>query len=218
MANTHAPPAAELRRVLTTDVGTVDALVQDERTVYVRAGLDERDVHPDARSPLDVGRGAQLSFRGHFRLDQAKGWRCAQPFAHRVDQRRDREPTPAMVKRCCEQIAAALGLELSSTDDGRELLHRAGRAKAEAAAVERVAAAHALRLVADHLDAEARELRAGGRVSYRRVSFHNRGMDERLTQIVRADGTLMDPPPEPPTVYGSTRFALTNVKTNEEID
>lgn len=207
-----------------TSAGTVSVDVQNGRTVYVRAALGERGQHPDAAEPLDAGRGALVDFRGHFRLHDDDCWKPVPGFisVHRVDQKRGKDPTPAMVNRVVDAIAEMLRAHMGSASSWaaplRVLLLEAERDAATQEAQSRLEIARELRAVADHLAAEAAELLQGGRVTHRRLKFHDRGADYRATQVERADGTLMDPPRQPPTVYGSLDFPLTNVKSNEETD
>lgn len=198
---------------LDTAAGRVDVWVQDARTLYVRAGLTDATLLEEAREPLDAGRGALVSFRGHFTLGDDGTVSCAQPFVHRVDQARDREPTRAMINRVRDAISVAL-TGLGATPEEARMLAEAQRDVNDADAVERVALAAQLRRIADHLDREARELRAGGVKRNRRRTLSS-GLTERVVRVQRPDGTFMDVCPEPPTIYGASRYPGTHITSEE---
>lgn len=202
---------ASVHTTLDTRAGTVDVLAQNGTTLYVRGGQSrdqDRELADEARELLDAGRGVRVDFRGHYKLSDGGSWQCAQPFVHRRDQGRDKDPTANMVRHVREAIGEALD-QWAVTGEGRAALALAAAAHAEKAAIERVATATQLRMIADHLDEEARELRHGGRVSYRRRTYTYNGgsaREQRETIVQRADGSLMKAPPEVPTLYGSTGY------------
>jgi hypothetical protein len=95
--------------------------------------------------------------------------KCAQPFVHRVDQGRDKDPTRKMIDRAVSAIGEKLAA-YAKTPEGRAALAAAQRDVSEQNADERDALAAELRRVAAHLELEAVALRAGGRLTYRSVA------------------------------------------------
>lgn len=188
---------------LTTDVGTVDVTVHDGRTFYVRAATEDRGELDSAVAPLDAGRGELVSFRGHFRYQDGAAT-CEKPFVHRVDQQRGKDPTANMTERVTNAIAATL-IAYAESPAGQAALTAAQQEINWKNADERTALAHELRRIVSHLDAEAAALRTGGRLTYRTRSLSN-GFTEKVQRVVRADGAVMGICPEPPTIYGSSRY------------
>jgi hypothetical protein len=184
-----------------TDVGAIDVCVQDGRTFYVRAGLDERGVLPDTREPLDAGRGVKVDLRAHFKLIGNKTV-CPQPFIHRVDQGRDKDPTRAMTNRVVNAISGALEAYAASPE-GQAELREAQNDVNEKIADERTALSVELHRIADHLVTEALALRTGGRWTYRERR-HSSGFSEKVQRVELPDGTLLPICRTPPTIYGST--------------
>lgn len=202
--------------MLHTAIGPVCTQLQDGRTMYVRAGVDDYDLPEFARAALQLGRGIEVSARMHFKLRSGE-WKCPQPFVHRVDQGRGKDPSRTMIMKVLRVIGEALAEALDSPD-GRTALALAAYDASSRTAAARTALALALRQTADQLDAEAHELINGGRMTRRVVWFNDRGAPVHVTQVERADGTLMDPVLEPPTVYGAREWPWTNIKSNEETD
>lgn len=202
---------------ISTDAGNVAVTPQNGRTLYVRAAVSDTGLPADTVAPLDLGHGVTATFRGHFKRDNDGEWTCKQPFMSRTGHKRDRPITPKQRDRAVNSIREALAA-WAVAPRGRTALQAAQLEASTDAAQTRVAAARELRAVADHLEAEARELVAGGRVTYRQVAFRDRGAPEHVTQVERRDGTLMDPPMEPPAIYGARKWAWKNIKTNEETD
>jgi hypothetical protein len=196
------------RHQLDTAIGRIDAWAQDGRTFLVRVG-DGNEL-----DPLDLGRGITITVHAHFKHKPGKGWCVWSPTYQRTDQRRDRDLTTAQARRASETIAEALG-EFAGSPAGLAMLAVAQLESSSSAAAERTALALKLREVADHLDREAVALTRGGRVSYRNHELAN-GMTAKVQQIELSDGSLMSPCPEPPTVYGASRYGLAHVKRNTE--
>jgi N-acetylmuramic acid 6-phosphate (MurNAc-6-P) etherase len=204
------------RLALTTDVGIVDVTVQNGRTFYVRAGLADEKLLDGTTAPLDLGRGVAVTFRAHFKLQPDGAVKCDQPFLHRVDQGRDKDPTRKMIDRAISAIGEKL-TEHAKTPEGRAALAAAQRDVNERNADQRDKLAAELQRVAAHLELEAVALRAGGRLTYRERRLTS-GYSEQIQRVERHDGTLMDVCPEPPTVYGSSRYPAHGIRSETETD
>lgn len=190
--------------IITTDAGDVLAIVQNHRTVLVKAGEQYSPGDPAPADPLDLGRGVLVSIHAHFKLTSdpscAADWKPWTPTIRRVDQHRHKETTRAQDSRAINAIALAL----SRWDELPELLAAAGRDASQQEAAKRLEMAGALGRAAKLLEDEARELLQGGRVSHRIQRREGHGADERVTVVRRADGTLTDPIPTLPVLYGAS--------------
>lgn len=195
------------RVLLDTRIGRIDAWAQDGRTFLVRVG-DGNEL-----PPLDLGRGITITVHAHFKHRPGKGWCAWSPSYRRTDQGRGKDLTHAQSRRASETIAERLG-EFAETPEGRALLTIAQLEASTGEAAKRAGIAAELRAVADHLDAEALALTRGGRVSRRRHQLN--GSDMRVDQIELSDGSLMKPCPEPPAVYGASRYGMAHVTRNIE--
>lgn len=195
------------RATLDTSIGRISAWAQNGRTFLVRVG-DGNDLQP-----LKLGRGVEITVHAHFKHRTGRGWCVWSPSYRRTDQGRGKGTTTSQDQRASEIIAEALG-EFAGSPAGRAMLAVAQLEASSAEAAERTALAAKLRQVADHLDAEALALTRGGRVSYRRHQIN--GSDLHVQQIELSDGTLMSPCPEPPTIYGTSRYGMAHVTRNIE--
>ncbi len=185
-----------------TKFGPVLVTIQDHDTAYVRVATgDNRSALPsDELEPLKLPRGAEIAGRAHFTLKDGV-WTTRQPFWKRAGQSWPRdEPTPTMVKLTSEAVAEALAEHVDTS-----ALDNAGRAKANADAIERRATAAKLRETAAALEAEADALEAGGTVVYMENRYRG-GSSDRTKHIRTAAGELMPAVPAPPTVYGAKEY------------
>lgn len=203
--------APDTTAILQTDAGPIHAWAQTDRTILVTAG--PRDGKGDAAAPLAIA-GGEFGVHAHFKHRDGQ-WKPWSPSIHRTDQP-GRPPTSRMERAVTGAIADALD-KWARTVAGAAALAHARKQAGDTAATERLVVAVELRRIADHLDAEARALHNGGRVTYRRRTLKS-GADEHVTRIETAAGELLPPCPEPPTVYGAARYPDAAIRHEEETD
>lgn len=182
---------------LHTQLGAVTINPVGDRAVYVRAGQGEGD-----HAPLELGRGATVRIRAHYQL-RAGAWIAPQPFLNRAD-RPDLPPSRTQTKTVLDAIGRAI-TEWAASPEGARALTMSQAARMMDEADSRAAIAAKLQRIAQQLDREAHELRAGGRVEHLRGDLSS-GMTVRTTQVRTAAGALLPPLEKPPTVYGATRY------------
>jgi hypothetical protein len=200
---------------LQTEYGPILLEFQDHRTAYVLAGNGRNGDGIDSGEPLELGTGT-VSVRAHLRRD-GDGWRVhgGGPYLHRRDSSRD--ATATMMAKVVAALTRATA-DYAATPEGAEALEAAGWAKRKAEAANRRGTAAELRKTAAALEAEAVELENGGEVVY--IETHlTSGFRETTRHVRTAAGELTDTVPEPPTVYGSSRYLdPASVRDRREVD